>query len=116
MDGIKCRLRHNNCTDFCYNNLYLPDNSYLPKIILFMFTNFPTLELGGAMDLVDVMTKHFYCFIVLLVVLLLHTPVLIFFLCSLRKKFCSKNEENRTGCNGTVIKCSRNVINIQKYI
>ena len=64
-----------------------------------------------SLDIVDVIVKHFYCFLLLLVVLLLHIPVLIFFLL----KYCKKKDENRTG-DGTVIKCSRNVINIQKYI
>lgn len=68
-----------------------------------------------SLDIVDVMVKHFYCFLLLLAVLLLHIPVLIFFLCHLRKKFCTKKDEKRTS-NGTVIKCSRNVTNIEKYI
>ena len=63
-------------------------------------------------DLKEVMLKHLSCFILLVVILGLHIPVLIFFLRHLIDKYCKKKGDNRAGgvATGTIIKWSRNAV------
>ena len=84
---------------------------------IFLVTCFRTT--GGSVPLTmslaiqEVLLKHFSCFILLVVLLALHIPVLIFFLRHLLDKYCRRQEKRSGDPNtGTVIKCSRDVMMI----
>ena len=66
-----------------------------------------------SLEIQEVLLKHFSCFILLVVLLALHIPVLIFFLRHLLDKYCRRKEKRSGAPNtGTVIMCSRDVVMI----